>query len=189
MTDCKEKINIVRKVLAGFCPLAILLSLLLIGCSSDPEATVASSTAATVTEVPVNFDSDEETAAAPTETVKGIDVSTPIGELEYPLGDYENVTMEESSENGLSVVRFLSEVQGEKVLLFEILFGAGGSGYNIGAVPDKDGTLQEVWLNIEEIEPRDNWSEEETAEVNRQQELVNDLLDQIYSLPGYIRNE
>ena len=199
--------------------MVLLILSLLVGCGSDKEDSSADSTYAGLEKTVDNgissdLENTNENGPAAAESVDesvkesakasndvpevvgitekettGISVPAPVGDLSFPLQENENITMEDVSADGRTAYRFFGEIQGEKVLLFEIIFGAGGTGYRIGSAPDSTGTQQELWLNIQEIEPRSSWTESEISEINREQELVNDLLEQIYSLPGYIRDE
>ena len=46
-----------------------------------------------------------------------------------------------------------------------------------------------IWLNVQELDPGENWTEDETEQMNLLQSCVNDLLEQIYDLDGFVPAE
>ena len=68
-------------------------------------------------------------------------------------------------------------------------FGDKKGNYLIGSVPDSDGKKMKIWLNVQELDPGENWTEDETEQMNLLQSCVNDLLEQIYDLDGFVPAE
>ena len=157
------------------CLLAALLALLLIalaGCGSKaaPEA--------------------EDGAAAPAaETPAPLVVKTPVGELAFPGELSDQVRMEEASSETYHLVRFYGEAAGNQVLLFELAFGGDQGDYAVGTAPDASGAQTPIWLNVKALERGADWTDEEAEQMNLLQSCVNDLLEQIYALPGFVENE
>ena len=77
----------------------------------------------------------------------------------------------------------------QKVLLYELIVGENGTGFELGSVPDKNGDRQKVWININAIDRDESWSDDEFNEVCTLQDGVNDLLDQIYQIDGFKKPE
>lgn len=157
------------------CLLAALLALLLIvlaGCGSKaaPEA--------------------EGSAVAPAaETPAPLAVKTPVGELAFPGELSDQVRMEEASSEAYHLVRFYGEAAGTPVILFELAFGGDQGDYAVGTAPDASGNPVPIWLNVQALERGADWTDEEAEQMNLLQSCVNDLLEQIYALPGFVKGE
>lgn len=123
------------------------------------------------------------------ETAKPVRVKTPVGKLDFPGELGKEVEFEETTENNQQYVRCYGEAAGEEVLLFELSFGDKKGNYLIGSVPDSDGKKMKIWLNVQELDPGENWTEDETEQMNLLQSCVNDLLEQIYDLDGFVPAE
>lgn len=116
------------------------------------------------------------------------EIRTPVGTLVFPEAWANNIWTEDASSGNQYSEMFYGNVGKDKVLLFELSVGANGIGYQIGNVPDEEGTLQAVWLNIGEIESRDSWTEKQVSQINVMQGCVNDLIEQIRALDGFQEN-
>lgn len=132
----------------------------------------------------------EGSAAAPAvETPTPLVVQTPVGELAFPGELSDQVRMEEASSDAYHLVRFYGEAAGNPVLLFELAFGGDQGDYAVGTAPNDSGEQTPIWLNVQALERGADWTDEEAEQMNLLQSCVNDLLDQIYALPGYVKGE
>ena len=129
------------------------------------------------------------TVSPVTETSEPLLVQTVVGELAFPGELRDGVRMEEVSTETQQQIRFYSEAAGEPVLLFELAFGGDEGIYAVGTAPDTSGQQIPIWLNVEKLERGAGWSDEETERMNLLQSCVNDLLEQIYELPGFEMSE
>lgn len=116
------------------------------------------------------------------------EIQTPVGVLTFPAEWADRVWTEDASSGDQYTEKFYGSVGNDKVLLFELSVGANGIGYQIGNAPDEESTLQAVWLNISEIEPKSAWTEQQISQVNLMQGCVNDLIEQIRALDGFQEN-
>ncbi len=149
-----------------------LLLLALVGCGSKaaPEA--------------------QGSADAPAvETPEPLLVKTPVGELAFPGEFSDQVRMEEASSDTYHLVRFYGEAAGNPVILFELAFGGDEGVYAVGTAPDASGNQVPIWLNVQALERGDDWTDEETEQMNLLQSCVNDLLEQINTLDGFVPAE
>ncbi len=112
------------------------------------------------------------------------EIVTPVGTLTFPEEWVDSVNIERLQGDQYAV-RVSGTVAGEAVTLFELSVG-GGTGYLLGEAPDEAGKSQPIWVNISEIQPKQSWSEEEIRQINLLQSCVNDLMDQIYNLSGFV---
>ena len=157
------------------CLLAALLALLLlslVGCGSRA--------------VP---DAEGSAAAPAAETPAPLAVKTPVGELAFPGELSDQVRMEEASSEAYHLVRFYGEAAGTPVILFELAFGGDQGDYAVGTAPDASGNPVPIWLNVQALERGADWTDEEAEQMNLLQSCVNDLLEQIYALPGFVKGE
>lgn len=109
---------------------------------------------------------------------------TPVGELVFPAEWADAVRLEENKGDPYSAA-FYTKTEEQELLLFRLYVGEKGTGYELGAAPDTANRLCPVWLDISAVEDDPERSEEETRRLNTIQSCVNDLIDQIYALPGY----
>lgn len=148
----------------------------------SPAATVVAESAEADAETATEATSAEKEAAVSTDAC---DISTPVGILTFPGEWMDQVEIEENTDNGLYSASFYSEVNDERVFLFELSVGADGAGFEMGTAPDANGDAQQIWLNISEIQADSSWSAAETDEINTIQSCVNDLIEQVYELDGF----
>lgn len=113
------------------------------------------------------------------------EIVTPVGKLTYPEEWAESVKVEEKTSGGTYSAKFVGSVGKDKVVLFEVVVGENGSGYQIGTLPDDEGNAQRVWINISTIEAKSSWSEEDISNINLMQSCVNDIIEQINSIDGF----
>ncbi len=132
---------------------------------------------------------DQPAAEAEDDVLKGDPLETPAGELIIPEAWSDYVETEDTSADGGYSKSFYMTVGGKKVLLYELIMGENGNGYELGSVPDKDGGRTKVWLNINVIDKDESWSDDEYEEVNTIQSGVNELIDQIYQMDGFRKPE
>lgn len=113
------------------------------------------------------------------------EITTPIGKFSFPAEWAESVTAEENTSNSRYSAKFYGTVGKDKVLLFELIIGTDGNGYQLGTAPDASGSRQSVWIDISTIEPKSSWTKEETENANLLQSCVNDIIDQLNQLKGF----
>lgn len=123
------------------------------------------------------------------ETPEPLLVKTPVGELAFPGEFSDQVRMEEASSDAYHLVRFYGEAAGNPVILFELAFGGDEGVYAVGTAPDASGNQMPIWLNVQALERGDDWTDEETEQMNLLQSCVNDLLEQINALDGFVPAE
>ena len=112
--------------------------------ASDKNIAETATSGTTDSEIITTDAEDSGTITEAAEDIKeliGLTIPTPVGEITYPEEESEKVTIECVSANGRLSYRFFSEVQGEKILLFEFFFGSEGVGYQIGSAPDNTGNM------------------------------------------------
>jgi hypothetical protein len=113
-------------------------------------------------------------------------IETPVGTLIFPEEYISRVTVERSEMDGSFVQAFYSFVDEKKVMLFKLSVCDVAQGYPLGYAPDSEGRMQNIWLEIEGIENDPEWTEEQTKEVELVQSCVNDLIEQIRGLKGFV---
>ena len=121
--------------------------------------------------------------------LKGDPMDTPAGEIIIPEAWSDQVEIEDTSADGKYSKSFYKTIGDQKILLYELVIGEDGSGYELGSVPDKNGDRQKVWLNINVIDRDESWSDDEYNEINTIQSGVNELIDQIYQMKGFEKAE
>ena len=131
----------------------------------------------------------QQQEAGEEEELKGDPLDTPMGELIIPEAWSDQVEIEDTSADDTYSKSFYKTVGDQKVLLYELIIGENGAGYELGSVPDKNGDRQKVWLNINVIDRDESWSDDEYNEINTIQSGVNELIDQIYQMKGFEKSE
>ena len=116
------------------------------------------------------------------------ELKTPVGTLVFPEAWADRIWTEDTSSGSQYSEQFYGNVGKDKVVLFELSIGPDGTGYQLGYAPDENGTLQEIWLNIHEIESKNSWTEKQISQINVMQGCVNDLIEQIRTLDGFQEN-
>ena len=103
---------------------------------------------------------------------------TAYGTLQYP-GEYrQKLVTEITGENGNTVRFYVVRSTGQRIRLFELIFGGTGDAY-VGQYTAKDGTVYEVYITSDEITPDDSWSDEELGTICGMQEAANYVLDKM----------
>ena len=120
---------------------------------------------------------------------QAVAVDTPVGSFVYPGEWGALITVEDVSANGTFANCFYGEAGGEPVQLFTLSVGSDGQGYLLGTAPDANGAQQEIRLDITALEQDPGWTDEEFLTLNTEQACVNDLIEQINALDGFVPAE
>lgn len=133
---------------------------------------------------------DKQTAShgTPIQTgdpAKPVELQTPVGVLRFPDEFAGEVELSETTQNGVYSAVVDGFVGETRVRLFKVLVGEELPAYLVGYVPNEQGELLPVGLDISEIPTDPSWSEAQTKRINLLQGCVNDLIEQINLLPGY----
>lgn len=123
------------------------------------------------------------------EARQAITLDTPVGTLVYPEEWGALVTATDVSANGTYAVQLSGEANGEQVPLFTLSVGSDGQGYLLGTAPDASGAQQEIRLDIRALEQEPGWDEDTFLRLNTEQACVNDLIEQINALEGFVPGE
>ena len=103
---------------------------------------------------------------------------TTYGNLQYPGAYRQKLVTEVTGKNGNTVRFYAVRSTGERVGLFELIFGGTGDAY-VGRYTAKDGTVCEVYMTSFEITPDDSWSDEELETIYGMREEANYVLDKM----------
>lgn len=133
-------------------------------------------------------DQSQDSATQSSDEQQGQVVSTPVGDLTCPASWGDDVQIENNVSGDSGSLDFYGTANGERVLLFSLVFGDTDRGYQLGTAPDSSGTAVPVSLDISVIQKQDGWSDDDANRLSNLQDGVNDLLDQIYNLDGYQSN-
>ena len=161
-------------------PFALLL-LSLSACGGGQESAEADAPAPVGEAAPV--EEKVETPAPEPEIWDG-SLETPVGTLQFPAELAPEVEVENLSDDEQFALAFSAKVGEEKVELFKLVIG-GGDAYCLGSAPDADNIMLPIFVDIRQIQPDKSWTLEEVEHVNLLQSSVNELIDQIYDLPGF----
>lgn len=119
-----------------------------------------------------------EESATGTAAAGDVMIWTAYGTLQYP-GEYrQKLVTEITGENGNTVCFYAARSTGQRIKLFDLVFGGAGDVY-VGKYTAKDGTVCEVYITSNEITPDDSWSDEELGTVYGMQEAANYVLDKM----------
>ena len=177
-----KKMKTLIAVLAAILVLSLVVLLVLIGGSKEPQSVATEPSTEAMTEpsettLPTT-ESVEETTEPPVETVPDtpdLEIETPFVTLHYP-GEWEELLHVEQTEGDIYTVAFFSKLEFGNVELFRISFG-GDEG--IGAVKTADGKTVNVSVHSADIVPGDNWTESQKNIVFTMQEAVNHVLNNL----------
>lgn len=127
------------------------------------------------------------TACAPQNQVSdgAVLLETPVGTLKYPSQYAANTRLETKEEDGLYSYTLYGATGEHEALLFTVYVGERGEGRLFGFAPDGNGVLQAIYVHIVEFTGDDTWTQPELELVWNMQQHVNDVIDQIYELPGF----
>lgn len=107
-----------------------------------------------------------------------VTIWTAYGNLQYPGAYRQKLVTEITGENGNTVCFYAARNTGERIKLFDLIFGGTGDTY-VGQHTAKDGTVCEVYITSDEITPADSWSDEELETIYGMQEAANYVLDKM----------
>lgn len=131
---------------------------------------------------------DEEFPVRPGEPEEhGYPISTMLGELEFPAEWAECIRVSDESTNEMNSIGVYGTAEEKEALLFTINFGAGEEGFLFGSAPDAQGKMTEVRIVIEDFVGDETWSDTAVEQIVNMQSRVNDIIEQIYALPGFVR--
>jgi hypothetical protein len=120
----KKDLNIPHVRLIAVIALSAAAVLLLGGCNSRKETpAVQGNTVTEDYEAEAQIDSEQES---------GLPLETPLGTLEFPGRFGDAVYSEDVSDDDNFAAEYYGTVAGDKVSLFTLSIGSGGSGYLIG---------------------------------------------------------
>ena len=128
------------------------------------------------------------TACAETEkpaTDGALLLHTPVGTLEYAREFAANARLETQEEDGLYSYTLYGATGKHEALLFTVYVGERGDGRLFGFAPDSQGVMQAIYIHIQEFTGDETWTQQDLELVWQMQQRVNDLIDQIYELPGF----
>lgn len=133
-------------------------------------------------EEPIVFEED------PLESIMadGIVISTPIGELYYSKAWEEYTEVRSSSDETHFTAVIHANIGNHSLDILAIHMCDEADGMLVGSVPDSEGNQTKVFLEIYEIDANDGWSQSEIDTVYAIQESVNQLVEQITQLYGYV---
>lgn len=116
----------------------------------------------------------------------GIAISTPIGELYYSKvwAEYTEVKYSSDEKNFTAVIQ--ATIGEHKVDILAIHLSDESDGVEIGSVPDSDGNQRKVYLELYEVDTDNGWSQSEIDTVYAMQEGINQLIEQVTQLYGFI---
>ena len=121
----------------------------------------------------------------PTPVPEGDKLITPLGELEFPGELAGRIRVEYPDEGELFVAHVFGSVGQQEAYLFTVFMGQTDIGYYFGKAPNAEGQMLDIRIEIEDFESDGTWSENGVEEVRGMQSRVNDLIAQIYELPGF----
>lgn len=116
----------------------------------------------------------------------GVVISTPIGELYYSKAWEEYTEVKCSSDETHFTAVIHANIGNHSMDILAIHLCDEADGMTVGSVPDSDGNQTKVFLEIYEIDTDNGWSQSEIDTVYAMQESVNQLVEQIKQLYGYV---
>ena len=155
---------------------ALLLSVFLVACGGEKAAKDGdtdrkkSKTETTVDDKVTKDKADQAEAMR--------DVETEFGTLQYPEAYKDALVTEESKEDEIDTITFSADLEGQKYQLFQILI-CKDEGDSVGTVKDKNGTVRNVFVNMEELPDLSGLTQEQQDQVYAMQESVNTLIEKL----------
>lgn len=137
---------------------------------------------ATDNEPPVVFEEE----ALESIMADGIVISTPIGELYYSKMWEEYTEVKYNSDERNFTATIQANIGNHKSDILAIHLCDEADGMIIGTVPDSDGNQTKVFLELYEIDTSNDWSQTEIDTVYAMQEGINQIIEQITQLYGYV---
>lgn len=162
------------KRMLGFV-LAVLMVCSMVACGNKPQETTPASTENT----------EMLYLEEPTPVPEGDKLITPLGELEFPGELAGRIRVEYPKEGDLFVAHVFGSVGQQEAYLFTVFMGQTDIGYYFGKAPNASGEMLEIRIEIEDFQSDGTWSENGVEEVRSMQSRVNDLIEQLYELPGF----
>lgn len=112
-------------------------------------------------------------------------METPVGDLEYTSHFAANTRLESKEDDGLFSYTLYGSTGEHEALLFTVYVGERGEGRLFGFAPDGQGVMQAIYVQIVEFQGDETWTQPELELVWQMQQYVNEVIDQIYELPGF----
>lgn len=137
---------------------------------------------ATDNEPPVVFEEE----ALESIMADGIVISTPIGELYYSKVWEEYTEVKYNSDERNFTATIQANIGNHKSDILAIHLCDEADGMIIGTVPDSEGNQIKVFLELYEIDTSNDWSQAEIDTVYAMQEGINQIIEQISQLYGYV---
>lgn len=137
---------------------------------------------ATDNEPPVVFEEE----ALESIMADGIVISTPIGELYYSKVWEEYTEVKYNSDERNFTATLQVNIGNHKSDILAIHLCDEADGMFIGTVPASDGNQTKVFLELYEIDTSNDWSQTEIDTVYAMQEGINQIIEQITQLYGYV---
>lgn len=133
-------------------------------------------------------ESNEGFPAAPEEPEEhGYPISTILGEFEFPAEWADCIRVADESAEEVNSVSVYGTAEEKEALLFTIHLGSSDEGFLFGSVPDAQGKRIEVRIAIEDFVGDESWSDTAVEQIVNMQSRVNDIIEQLYALPGFVR--
>lgn len=150
--------------------------------SSDSESPDADESETIVDEAESEFEKDMPEGVIP----EGVEITTPIGDLHYPemWKDYAEVSYS-SDDTGFNAV-IKADIGDHSADILAIHIGDDTEGVVIGSAPDLEGNQVKISLELYDIDTDTGWSQSEIDTVYAMQEGINQLVEQIEQLYGYV---
>lgn len=105
-------------------------------------------------------------------------VETPYCNLIYPFEMSDTLRVESESVEGGLTVTFFGGINDLEEALYAFHFGVEAR-FLVGTLSLEDGTEINVWADIFEIEPGEDWEEDEINTIYAMQECINYTLEQL----------
>ena len=118
---------------------------------------------------------------------EGLRIYTQYASLLYPMDFVNDVMVNAMDETGKSEINVFSAFDGAELELFSIVLSTTeGEGHKMGVLKREDSEVG-IYIRMNEVNV-ENWPEEEVVRLNRLQESVNALLEQLYQDEGFTNN-
>lgn len=110
-------------------------------------------------------------------------IQTPYCDLKYPAKWDGAVTTNSETDDGITFIQFVGEVNGNKSILFEIYFGEIDA-VQIGTLKTPNGVAVPVSYDFFPLKT-DGWSQEDADTLCAMQEDINVIIDNLKKLDNY----
>ena len=129
-------------------------------------------------------DGSQSDATPLQEELTGYELDTPVGILYYPAEWADYVDVSQKTEGNTYVADFYSKLASQNVHIFSLYIGDEGRGFLMGQMGDRS-----VWVNVVSGAENPEWTEEESEQISSMRTRVNDIMDQIYNLEGFVKSQ